>query len=145
MLIIRYRRSGKRNKPHYKIVVAEKSSPVKGKFVELVGSYSPHSKEVSLKKERINYWVEKGAQCSDSVHNLLVSKGILKDSKRKINVPLKEESKQEQEEEVKEKSSEDEGGVDEKEKAESEDKTKKENEDKPTEQNQQEQKEKPAK
>ncbi|MFW5885382.1 MAG: 30S ribosomal protein S16 [Patescibacteria group bacterium] len=121
MLIIRYRRAGKRNAPQYKVVVAENSSPVQGKFVESLGSYNPHSKEVILKKERVKHWLEKGAQCSDSVHNLLVSQGILKTSKRKVNIPKKEEgateeavskeqvekqeaqSSQEQKEEVKEK------------------------------------------
>jgi small subunit ribosomal protein S16 len=91
MLIIRYRRAGKRNTPQYKVVVAENSSPVQGKFVESLGSYNPHSKEVVLKKERVEHWLKKGAQCSDSVHNLLVSQGILKTSKRKINIPQKEE------------------------------------------------------
>ena len=89
MLIIRYQRVGKRNYAQFKIVVAEKSSPVKGKSVEILGSYDPHSKEVVLKKDRINYWLLIGAQCSDSVHNLLVSKGLIKEKKRKINIKQK--------------------------------------------------------
>jgi small subunit ribosomal protein S16 len=98
MLIIRYRRAGKRNNPHYKIVVAEKSSPIKGKFVELLGSYNPHNKEVSLKENKIREWIRKGAQCSDSVHNLLVSKGIIKDAKRTINTPNPAEESEESKE-----------------------------------------------
>jgi small subunit ribosomal protein S16 len=85
MLIIRYRRTGKRNCAQYKIVVAEKAFSVKGKFLEALGSYNPHSKEVVLKEDRINYWISVGAQCSDSVHNLLISKGLIKEAKRKVS------------------------------------------------------------
>lgn len=87
MLIIRYRRIGKRNHAQFKIVVAEKSFSVDGKFIEALGSYDPHSKEVVLKKDRINYWLGVGAQCSDSVYNLFISNGLVKGSKRKINIP----------------------------------------------------------
>jgi len=93
MLIIRYRRVGKRNHAQYKIVVAEKSFSVKGKFVEALGSYDPHSKEVVLKEDRIKYWLGVGAQCSDSVHNLLVSNGLIEGEKRKVSI--KEKAKEE--------------------------------------------------
>ncbi len=86
MLIIRYRRIGKRNHSQFKIVVAEKSFSVSGKFIEALGSYDPHSKEVALKEDRINYWLGVGAQCSDSVYNLFISKGIIKGKKRKVNI-----------------------------------------------------------
>jgi small subunit ribosomal protein S16 len=94
MLIIRYRRIGKKNHAQYKIVVAEKSFPVKGRFVEALGSYDPHNKETVLKEDKIKYWLDNGAQCSDSVHNLLVSKGIIKGEKRKVNIKTKEEAKE---------------------------------------------------
>ncbi len=83
MLIIRFSRTGKRNHAQYRIVVAEKSAPVKGKFVEQLGSYDPHLKTVALKEDRIKDWIAKGASCSDSVHNLLVEEGVLKEDKRK--------------------------------------------------------------
>ncbi len=44
MLVIRFSRVGKRNHAQYKVVVAEKSAPIKGRFVEQVGSYNPHLK-----------------------------------------------------------------------------------------------------
>jgi small subunit ribosomal protein S16 len=90
MLTIRYQRVGKRNYAQFKIVVAEKSAPVKGKFVEALGSRDPHQKQVVLKEDRIKYWLNKGAQCSDSVFNLLVSQGVVSGPKRKINLKKKE-------------------------------------------------------
>lgn len=90
MLTIRYQRVGKRNYAQFKIVVAEKSAPVKGKFVEILGSRDPHQKQVVLKEDRIKHWLEKGAQCSDSVFNLLVSQGVVPGPKRKINLKKKE-------------------------------------------------------
>jgi small subunit ribosomal protein S16 len=90
MLTIRYQRAGKRNYAQFKIVVAEKSAPVKGKFVEALGSRDPHQKQVVLKEDRIKYWLGKGAQCSDSVFNLLVSQGVVSGPKRKINLKKKE-------------------------------------------------------
>ena len=98
MLIIRYRRIGKRNYAQYKIVVAEKAFSVKGRFVEALGSYDPHTKEAVLKEDRINHWIGVGAQCSDSVHNLLVTKGLIKEAKRKVSFKgkVKEEVKKEE-------------------------------------------------
>lgn len=94
MLIIRYRIVGKKNHAQFKIVVAEKSFSVKGKFIEALGSYDPHNKEAVLKEDRIKHWLEIGAQCSDSVHNLLVSKGLIKGKKRKVNIPKPAESEE---------------------------------------------------
>lgn len=90
MLIIRFSRVGKRNHAQYRIVLTEKTSPVKGKFVELLGSYDPHQKQAVLKEDRIKYWLENGVQCSDSVFNLFVAKELLKGEKRKVKVPKKE-------------------------------------------------------
>ncbi len=86
MLVIRYRRIGKRNFAQYKIVVAEKAFSVKGRFLEALGSYNPHNKKVTLKEDRVKHWISVGAQCSDSVHNLFVSKGVIKGTKRKVDV-----------------------------------------------------------
>jgi len=77
MLVIRLTRIGKKNQPAYRLVLAEKTSPVKGKFIEILGSYSPRLKTKSLKTERIQYWLSKGAQPSATVHNLLVNEKII--------------------------------------------------------------------
>jgi len=99
MLKIRLRRRGKRNKPFFDIVVAEHSKPVKGKFIEKLGYYDPVKKNFSVNKERVDYWIEKGAQLSDTVHNLCVKnniikgKPIIKSSKAKAKKKEKEISK----------------------------------------------------
>jgi len=100
MLKIRMQRTGRINMPSYRIVVLEHtSSPKAGKFVEKVGTYNPKSKERVLDTERIKYWMSVGAQPSATVHNMLVSLGIIK--AKKINVlpsykePVKEEVKAE--------------------------------------------------
>lgn len=89
MLVIRLSRVGKKNHPQYKLVVAEKTSPVKGRFVEQLGSYDPHLKNVVIKKERVEYWLSKGAACSDTAYNILIAQGIIKGAKRKVKLPEK--------------------------------------------------------
>lgn len=82
MLRIRLFRTGKRNQPFFRIVVTDRRNPPKaGRFKESLGWYNPLTKEKSLEKERIKYWISKGAQPSDSVHNLLVEQGILDQDK----------------------------------------------------------------
>lgn len=76
MLKIRFSRRGKKKQPIFRIVVAEHTAPIKGKFVENLGFYKPTSqnKEVVLKEDRISYWLDNGAKASDSVAKLLVEK-----------------------------------------------------------------------
>jgi small subunit ribosomal protein S16 len=86
MLAIRYFRTGKRNQPYFKIVVTDKRrSASGGRFVEEVGSYNPIKKEKKLNAERLKYWISKGAQPSDSVHNLLISEKIIEGEKRDVH------------------------------------------------------------
>lgn len=86
MLKIRYQRVGRKNHAHFRLVVAEDSAPIQGKIVEALGSYNPHTKETTLKEDRIKHWIANGAQCSDSAFNLLVTKGVVDGPKRKINL-----------------------------------------------------------
>lgn len=83
MLIIRLTRRGRRNDPSFKLVVTEKSNPVKGKFLEELGFLNPKTKVKAFKKERILYWISKGAKCSPTVNNLLVSGKIIEGKKVK--------------------------------------------------------------
>ena len=89
MLTIRFSRVGKTNKAQYKIVLQEKTAAPNGRHVEVLGSYDPHSKQAVLKEDRIKFWLEKGAQLSDTVHNLLVSKEIIKDKKKAVKISKK--------------------------------------------------------
>ena len=71
MLIIRLRRIGKKNNPSYRVVVAEHSFPVNGKFTADLGFYNPHTKTVGLKLDEIKAWLDKGAQPSNTIARLL--------------------------------------------------------------------------
>jgi small subunit ribosomal protein S16 len=70
---IRLRREGAKNRPYYKIVVADSRSPRDGKFIEIIGTYDPKTpgNNSSLKVERAEYWISKGAQPSDTVRSLI--------------------------------------------------------------------------
>ena len=73
MLMIRLSRRGARKQPHYRVVVIEKDRARNGRSVEVVGTYNPRTSpaSVELKRDRIDYWVSKGAQLSDRVGKLL--------------------------------------------------------------------------
>jgi small subunit ribosomal protein S16 len=70
---IRLRREGSLNNPYYKVVVADSRSPRDGKFIEIIGTYDPTKPghNSTLKLDRIEYWVSKGAQPSDTVRSLI--------------------------------------------------------------------------
>ncbi len=97
MLVIRLLRVGKKNQPSFKIVVTEKQNPPRGgRFVEEVGFYNPVTKQLVLKKERAQYWLERGAQPSDTIHNLLIKEGVLQAEKISVHKkPKKKEEKKE--------------------------------------------------
>lgn len=77
---IRLRRTGRKKQPMFRIVVADSQSPRDGKFIEVVGQYAPRSGDsaLNLKSERVNYWLDSGAQPTDTVRSLLRKAGILK-------------------------------------------------------------------
>lgn len=71
--MIRLARIGARKQPYYRVVVIEKERARNGREVEVVGLYNPRTNPttIDLKRERIDYWVSKGAQLSDTVGRLL--------------------------------------------------------------------------
>jgi small subunit ribosomal protein S16 len=97
MLTIRLSRIGKKKKPMYRLIISEKARDTYGKALEILGSYNPFSKELVTKKDRIEYWLDKGAQMSPSVNNLLIQQSVIKGEKVKASKPGK---KQEEETEV---------------------------------------------
>lgn len=76
---LRLRRMGRKKLPVYAVVAADARSPRDGRFIEDLGRYYPLTEpaEVELKQERILYWLQQGAQPTDTVRNLLSRKGIL--------------------------------------------------------------------
>ena len=73
MLMIRLARIGARKQPYYRVVVIDKERARNGRSVEVVGLYNPRTNPttIDLKRDRIDYWVSKGAQLSDTVGRLL--------------------------------------------------------------------------
>ena len=71
--MIRLSRTGARKQPQYRVVVIEKERARNGRPVEVVGTYNPRTTPASieLKRERIEYWVSKGAQLSDRVNKIV--------------------------------------------------------------------------
>ncbi len=72
MLKIKLARFGKRNQPHYRIVVNEARSKRDGQYVEMIGAYAPaqQPKQFQLDLERYDYWLEHGAQPTETVASL---------------------------------------------------------------------------
>jgi len=70
---IRLRREGAKNRPYYKVVVADSRSPRDGKFIEILGTYDPNkpNHNSTLKLDRIDHWISQGAQPSDTVRSLI--------------------------------------------------------------------------
>ena len=70
---IRLRREGALNRPYFKVVVTDKRSPRDGKFIEMIGTYDPKKTghNSTLKLDRAEYWISKGAQPSDTVRSLI--------------------------------------------------------------------------
>jgi small subunit ribosomal protein S16 len=70
---IRLARVGSKKNPIYRVVVADQRSPRDGRFIEIVGRYNPQTdpSTIDLDTDKIQAWIDKGAQPSDSVRRLL--------------------------------------------------------------------------
>jgi small subunit ribosomal protein S16 len=75
---IRLARHGAKKKPFYRIVVADSENPRDGRYLENVGTYDPllDPVRVSLKNDRVRYWLDQGATPSDTVRSLLKREGF---------------------------------------------------------------------
>ncbi len=104
MLKIRFLRVGKKNQPFFRIVVTDSRKPPKGgRFIEILGFYNPLTKEKSVKKERIEYWLSQGAKASDTCHNLFIKEGIIKGPKCFVHKKIKKTKEDKKEIKSKEK------------------------------------------
>jgi len=84
MLTIKLSRFGKKKQPTFRLLVLEKTKDPWGDYLENLGNYNPRTKKADLKVERVKYWLSVGAQPTDSVHNFLVTQGIISEKKRSI-------------------------------------------------------------
>jgi small subunit ribosomal protein S16 len=73
MLVIRLRRAGSKKRPSFRVVVSDSRGAADSSFFEILGHYNPRTKPavVKVNKERVDYWLSKGAQPSDSVRTLM--------------------------------------------------------------------------
>lgn len=81
MLAIRLSRIGRKNRPSFRLIVSEKSKDTFGDSLEILGFHDPLLDKTDLKKDRILYWMSKGAKPSPTVHNLFVDKNIIQAKK----------------------------------------------------------------
>ena len=97
MLKIRLQRIGRTNDPAFRIVVLEHTESTKsGSFIEKLGTYNPKTKQNTLNAERVKHWLSVGAKASGTMHNMLVSLGVI--DGKKVNVlPKKSPPKKENE------------------------------------------------
>lgn len=71
---IRLTRIGRRDNPNYRIVVCDERVKRDGKYIEKIGFYDPFKEspnKINLNKERLDYWLKKGAQPSDGLRKLI--------------------------------------------------------------------------
>ena len=86
MLKIRLQRVGRKHEPTFRLVLTDsKNSTKSGKLLEILGNYdSRHREDSVFKLERVAYWISKGAQVSDTIHNLLIDKKIISGKKKNV-------------------------------------------------------------
>ncbi len=77
---IRLKRMGAKKSPYYRVVVADSRSPRDGRFVEEIGTYNPltNPAQIQIKEDRALYWLQVGAQPSDTARSLLSKVGVMK-------------------------------------------------------------------
>jgi small subunit ribosomal protein S16 len=83
MLMMRLQRVGRKNDPSYRLVVVDKRESVaSGNNIDHIGSYNPKLGVIEIDGEKAKHWLSKGVQPSVTVHNMLVSKGIVEGKKK---------------------------------------------------------------
>lgn len=95
MLKIRLQRIGKKNKAYFRVVVTEHTTAPKGRYLELLGSYDPHKKDLKVKEDRVKYWIANGAQLSATLNNLLINRNIIQGQKVTSWKPKKKKKEEE--------------------------------------------------
>ena len=97
MLKIRLQRTGRKNDPHFRLIVTESIlKPKTTQFAEILGTFNVKAGIFTAKADRVKHWISVGAQTSDTVHNLLVSNGIIEGKKKNVlpkKTPVVKEAK----------------------------------------------------
>lgn len=85
MLKIRLQRIGRKNDPSFRAVLTDSKNAAKsGKFLEIIGSYNPKAGVAKFDAEKVKFWISKGAQVSETMHNFLVSQKIIEGKKKNV-------------------------------------------------------------
>lgn len=85
MLMIRLQRIGRRNDAAYRIAVLEKARAARtGRVVEALGSYNPKTKAFNVDETRAKGWIAQGAQPTDTLKNLFITKGLMEGKKADV-------------------------------------------------------------
>lgn len=108
MVKIRLTRTGKKHEPHYRIVAVDSRAKGKGAYIEKIGYYNPRTKPstVEFDKDILQKWLDRGAQMTDTVHDILAKHGAVKPDKlRTVRIKtrikrLKQLAKDQQKEQV---------------------------------------------
>jgi small subunit ribosomal protein S16 len=76
---IRLTRMGAKKRPYYRLVAANSEAPRDGKFLEILGSYDPMKDpaQITVHREKVDYWLKKGARVSGSAKAILKKQGLL--------------------------------------------------------------------
>jgi small subunit ribosomal protein S16 len=124
MLKMRLQRIGRKNSPSYRVVVTDsRNAAIRGRHVELIGSYDPKLGRVQIDADRAKHWLGHGVQPSDTVYNMLVSQKIVEGKKKNVlpkKSPIIDEAKLKAEAEAKAKAEADAKAAEEAAKAEAE-------------------------
>lgn len=83
MLAIRLQRLGKIKQATYRVIVSEKNKDPQAGSLEILGNYNPKDKKLDIKADRVKHWLEKGAQASATVFNLLLKAGLVSGAKKR--------------------------------------------------------------
>lgn len=85
MLKIRLQRFGRKNNPAFRVVLTDSKNAAKsGRFIEILGNYDLKANNFSVNKEQVLKRISEGAQVSDTVHNFLVTQGIIEGQKKNV-------------------------------------------------------------
>ena len=105
MLKMRLQRVGRKNNPSFRLIVTDsRNAAIRGRNVDLLGSYDPKLGTVQIDKEKAKHWLSKGVQPSDTVYNMLVAQGVVEGRKKNVlpkKSPIIDEAKLKAEAEAK--------------------------------------------
>lgn len=89
MLTIKLSKLGKKNKKVFRVIISEKGRDPYGNSLEILGAYDQFHKQLQVKKDRVNFWLERGAQMTPTINNLFVGQGIIEGKKVVASKPGK--------------------------------------------------------